>query len=248
MIYELEDRTKAAELFEGWNEKIIYSCLQNIMGKIYVDNPDDPGSACAILNCFGFYAGKPNLELLFNNEKYFIAVPRSEKWNQAIKSEFPHSLQITRFATKKNTCFDVERLKNNIKKLPNGYSISEINSELYDACMNDHMASAFVSSYENKESYQKLGMGFVILKNNRIVSGASSLSTYNGGIEIEVNTKESERRKGLAAAACSALILKCLSKNIYPSWDAHNVESLSLAEKLGYEFSHAYTAFEIKNT
>ena len=36
MICELEDTTLAAGLFDGWQETLIYSCLQKGMGKIYV--------------------------------------------------------------------------------------------------------------------------------------------------------------------------------------------------------------------
>ncbi|MDD7004979.1 MAG: GNAT family N-acetyltransferase, partial [Clostridiales bacterium] len=40
-------------------------------------------------------------------------------------------------------------------------------------------------------------------------------------------------------------ILECLDRGLYPSWDAQNLGSLSLAKKLGYEFSHEYPAYEI---
>ena len=76
-------------------------------------------------------------------------------------------------------------------------------------------------------------------------AGASSFSTYSGGIEIEVDTRQDHRRKGLATACAARLILACLDRGWYPSWDAQNVWSVGLAEKLGYRFSHTYTAFEI---
>ena len=84
----------------------------------------------------------------------------------------------------------------------------------------------------------------VILKDGSIVSGASSYSRYLEGIEIEVDTVESERRKHLATIVCSALILRCLKEGMYPSWDAQNMDSVHLAEKLGYEFDHEYTVYE----
>ena len=83
------------------------------------------------------------------------------------------------------------------------------------------------------------------MKSGRIVSGASSYTRYNEGIEIEVDTVAEERRKGLATIACAALILRCLDEGLYPSWDAQNMVSAHLAEKLGYEFDHEYTAYEV---
>ena len=102
-----------------------------------------------------------------------------------------------------------------------------------------------MSSFESKENYLKYGRGIVILKGDVIVAGASSYTRYLEGIEIEVDTIETERRKHLATIACAALILECLEENLYPSWDAQNMNSVHLAEKLGYEFSHEYIAYEV---
>ena len=33
MVYELNDGSKVSYLFDGWKETLIYSCLQNAMGK-----------------------------------------------------------------------------------------------------------------------------------------------------------------------------------------------------------------------
>ena len=85
----------------------------------------------------------------------------------------------------------------------------------------------------------------VILKDGKIVSGASSYTRYKEGIEIEVDTVESERRKGLASAVCSSLILECLRKGLYPSWDAHDMNSVQLARRFGYEYDHDYVAYEL---
>ena len=64
MVYELKDTEKAAPLFEGWQESMIWSCLQKIMGKIYTDSPEHPVSAMALLADFCFFAGKPDAELV----------------------------------------------------------------------------------------------------------------------------------------------------------------------------------------
>lgn len=94
--------------------------------------------------------------------------------------------------------------------------------------------------------YQQLGLGVVICKDGIPVAGASSYSSYQGGIEIEIDTKEEYRRKGLAYCSAAKLILECLDRDLYPSWDAQNPWSVALAEKLGYHFSHEYIAFEVR--
>ena len=81
-------------------------------------------------------------------------------------------------------------------------------------------------------------------KGEELVAGASSYSSYRGGIEVEIDTREDQRRRGLAYVCGARLILECCSRSLYPSWDAHNLWSVALAEKLGYHFDHSYTAYE----
>ena len=61
---------------------------------------------------------------------------------------------------------------------------------------------------------------------------------------MEIDTRPDCRRQGLATAAGAGLILACLDRGWYPSWDAHNPESAALAEKLGYHISHRYLVYE----
>ena len=246
MIYELTDTSKVKPVFEGWNETLIYSCLQKIMGKIFVTDPDSPVSAMAYAGCFAFYAGVPDKELAKAKPKGFVIMtPQNKEWEACIEACFPAAKKVTRYAIKKDTRFDLSFLRSVEKKLPEGYELKEIDKDIYDLCLTDPVMRDFVSSFESKEKYLEIGRGMVVMKSGRIVSGASSYTRYNEGIEIEVDTVPEERRKGLALAACAALILRCLDEGLYPSWDAQNMNSVHLAEKLGYEFDHEYTAYEV---
>ncbi|MDD6811512.1 MAG: GNAT family N-acetyltransferase [Lachnospiraceae bacterium] len=246
MIYELEDTTKVSHLFAGWEETLIYSCLQKVMGKVYVTDKENPKSAYAFIGCFSFYAGEPDKELVLNKpEGFVIMTPQNEKWAGLIEECFPDAKRVTRYAIKKDTKFDEEKLSKFVSAIPEGYELHKIDGRLYDLCLQDPVTYDFVSSFETKEKYLATGIGMVILKNGNIVAGASSYSRYREGIEIEVDTKEEERRKHLATACCAALILECIRQGLYPSWDAQNMNSVHLAEKLGYEFSHEYTVYEV---
>ena len=104
-----------------------------------------------------------------------------------------------------------------------------------------------MSNFASFREYERHGVGFVAIKSGdgSLAAGASSYSAYKGGIEIEIDTREDFRRQGLATAAAAGLILECLHRGLYPSWDAANLWSVALAEKLGYTFSHEYTAYEV---
>ena len=47
MVLKLKETRKAAALFEGWQETMIWSCLQGVMGSIYADSQENPVSAVA---------------------------------------------------------------------------------------------------------------------------------------------------------------------------------------------------------
>ncbi|MBO4626992.1 MAG: GNAT family N-acetyltransferase [Lachnospiraceae bacterium] len=249
MITILRDPRKAGRLFEGWNETLITSCLQQVMGKIYVTDQEDPKAAFALVGCFGFYGGEPDRELVAGKpEGFVIMVPQDERWAKLIEEVYPDSNRVTRYAIRKDTHFDTVKLRENLRLLPEGYELKAIDGDLYDRCLSNPETADYVSSFEDKEHFLRDGRGIVILKDGEIVSGASSYSRYREGIEIEVSTTKSERRKHLALVVCSALILRCLEEGLYPSWDAHNMNSVHLAEKLGYEFDREYFAYEVDRT
>ena len=44
MIFELEDISKVTSLFDGWQETLIWSCLDRVMGRILVTDTEKPVS------------------------------------------------------------------------------------------------------------------------------------------------------------------------------------------------------------
>lgn len=247
MIYELKEISdEVKSIFEGWEETLIYSCLQQVMGKVFVTDIASPKSAFAFVGCFAFYAGVPDKELVLNKpEGFVIMVPSNEEWAKLIEECFPSANKVTRYAIRKDTVFDKELIQNMVKMLPEGYTIHNIDGRIYDMCLLNPVTADFVSAFDGKDDYLNKGRGVVILKDGEIVAGASSYTRYKEGIEIEVDTKPEERRKHLATVACAQLILNCLEENLYPSWDAHNMNSVQLSEKFGYQFSHEYIAYEV---
>ena len=175
MIYELNDTSKVKSLFDGWEETLIYSCLQKVMGKIFVTDLENPKSALAFVGCFGFLAGAPDRELVINKpEGFVIMVPQNEQWATLIEECFPDAKRVTRYAIKKDTKFDIDQLQKEIAKLPDGYELKKIDSAIYDKCLENPVTVDFVSAFGSKEKYLQIGRGMVITKNGEIVAGASS--------------------------------------------------------------------------
>jgi predicted GNAT family acetyltransferase len=61
-----------------------------------------------------------------------------------------------------------------------------------------------------------------------------------------IDTKPEYRQKGLATACASKLILTALERGLYPSWDAFDLRSVALAEKLGYHVDRPYIIYLLK--
>ena len=238
------------DMFDNWNESIIWSCLQGIMGEIHTNSAED--AIMAILGDFAFYAGNPSEELIrFKPESckqdFIIMVPQNDEWAELIEKCYgDKAKKVTRYAIKKEKdSFDTCKLEQAVSELPEGYEIKLLEEQEYDLCRKNRWANDLVSQFKDYDTYKKLGLGIVILRDGELVAGASSYSRYNEGIEIEIDTREDHRRKGLAYACGAKLILECLKNHLYPSWDAQNMWAVALAEKLGYHFSHEYTVYEI---
>lgn len=238
-------------LFHNWQETLIWSCLQGVMGELYADNKQIPQSAMALIGDFCFLAGVPNCQFLLSpqiqNRNFTILVPQKEDWSRLIESYYPHRATRTlRYAIKKEpNIFDREHLVHAASTLPKGYSVKMIDETLFSICQKERWSRDLVSQFPDYPSFSHLGLGAAVVKDNIPVSGASSYARYRGGIEIEVDTHPEHRRKGFAYACSAALIIACLDRGLYPSWDAQNLWSVALAKKLGYHFDREYPVYEL---
>lgn len=252
MIIKLDDGRKAETIFQGWQETMIDSCLGNIMGEVYVDDAECPRCASAVLGDFAFLSGGLCRELadirIYTDRDFVIMVPQNEAWAGLIEEVHgSRAKRVIRYAFRKEPdIFNEERLQEVVRSLSDEFSIRLIDEDLYYICKAESWSRDLVSQYADYERYKRLGIGVVILKDGLVVSGASSYSTYAGGIEIEIDTRKEYRRRGLAYTCGAALILACRKRNLYPSWDAQNTWSAALAKKLGYQFDREYAAYEVR--
>lgn len=253
MIFEITQGENAASLFQGWQEPMIWACLQGVMGRLYGDSAKAPSSAMALLGDFCFLAGKPDRELILYQPKpywrdFMIVVPENAEWAGLIEECCgEHAVRVTRYAMKKEPqVFDREKLRAITDSLSDGYALKMIDEPLFWHCQKYAWCRDWTAQYDDYAAFQRYGLGVAVMKDGEPVSGASSYSGYRGGIEIEIDTREDYRRRGLAAICGAKLILECIDRGWYPSWDAQNLWSVALAEKLGYHFDYEYTAYEVR--
>lgn len=253
MMQVVHPPEQAAPLFAGWEETLLWSCLQGVMGKVYAPAGEPLRAALAVLGDFTFLAGEPRADLAAFappecRRGYRLLLPQSEGWARCIQEVYgPRARRITRYATKKDpAAFHRAHLTRLAGRLLPGDALRPIQGQLYHRCLADPWSRDLVAQFPTEGDYARLGLGVAVVRQGELVAGASSYARYRTGIEIEVDTRPDCRRQGLATAASAALLLRCLDRGLYPSWDAHTPTSLALAEKLGYGFSHGYVAYELE--
>lgn len=240
-------------LFQSTTQTIIQAYWEGNIGFAYADDLLRPTSVVINIGCFFFLAGQPNQEMLHYipkvyNDDYAILISIDKTWQNLIENVYRNNYEkITRYSFYTPTEFDIQKLQLIISKLPKNYQLKAIDEKDYWQILNLEWAKDLCKNFNSYSDFEKLGLGFIILKDNVIVSGASSYLAYNNSIDIEVDTIVEERRKGLALISSAKLILACLDRQISPNWDAHNKPSLKLATELGYILNQPYRAYVVWN-
>jgi len=206
MIYELIETGRASALFAGWQDSVVWSALQGVMGKIYVDSLKKPESGVVMLGDFCFLSGKPESEVISgalanSASEEVILVPQNDDWAQMIVECYGEKAEkAIRYAIKKEPgIFDLETLLKVTEKLQKEYEMRLIDQSLFEICRDTQWSKDLTANYESYSQYKEYGLGVCILTGGEVVAGISSYSGYgrrsdenlgcHGGIEIEVVTR-----------------------------------------------------------
>ena len=243
-------------LFAGWEETLVWSVVQGCMGKAWADSLERPRAALLWVGDFLFLGGDAEAPRRPEaggvpppgaGQRGSLGCPPKRKLAAAAGGSPRPAGQAHHPVRHPEGAGGVRpgKLRANLEKLPQGFTLEPIDEGLYHALLELDWARDFCAQFGSWEEYAAHGCGFVAIKDGQVAAGASSYTWYRGGIEIEIDTKAKYRRQGLALCCASALLLHCLERGLYPSWDAATPISVALAEKLGYHFSHAYPCLEI---
>ncbi len=241
-------------LFDGWEEGFLWAVFSGHMGCVIAPATEKPPFAKAVLGDFSFVAGDGKAPfadklagLFTEGAPSSIIVGRDSSWDGPILTAFgSRAKRVLRYGMKKRVeQFDRDNLLKILAGLPSGFRVVPIDEELFWRLRFEQWSMDLTRSFRDYEQFRRFGSGFVALTGDRPVAGASACAFFDDGIEVEIDTKEDFRRIGLGLCCGAALVLNCLDRGLYPSWDAANLASVALAEKLGYVAGEPYEAFEI---
>lgn len=243
---------KAFEMLSGFKDSVIFSIFENITGKLYVDDEKKPEIALGCYKDFCFLSGNPckveNLDaVLFSQCDNPVLIADNSLWADFLAKNTGFE-KITRYKLKACESFDTVKLKSfteKIKSFPQ-LSMRIMNGEDYDSFNPVGWEHDMRGCYKNREDFCEKSFGVIISDGREIVCGATAYSYYSKGIEIQIETKENYRNKGLATIAAAQLLLECEKRGATPHWDAAHMQSAKMAMKLGFEIVCRYDAYQLK--
>lgn len=225
-------------------------CLGLIDCRIFVDDADRPQSAVLVLERFGigFAAGdvvhaQALLARLHGWHPWYEIADPPESWHPVLAAWSKESHAFSRYAVVNDpAAFDREAL-GRMARPPVGKTISRYNGALLAQALSAPWSEDQTGGFPTSEAFLRDGYGVALLDGDTLVAGCASFCRHQNGFEIQVDTHPDYRGRGLATCVSAAFILDVLEMGMIPYWDAANIHSMRLAQRLGYAFWHAYTAW-----
>ena len=242
------DRRRAAPLFEALpaTHGCVTAGLSGEFGRMWVDRVDEPTVAYLHLD-FHLLVGDQSSKMAEETVRGFprrAAICATPDWEPLLRAVHGDDLWSYRRVAFASAAFDRDRLHGFIHALPRGYRLLRVTAAEVErfAAFEDSL----VKNFRDLEHFLGDGVGFAVEHDGEVVAGCSSFTQAEGQVEVEIDTAKDHRRRGLALATGSALILHCLDHGLEPCWDAASDRSATLAAKLGFTGPRPYTSWFLK--
>lgn len=239
------NRLHLAEAFRH-NRRVDYSIdcvIEGQMGRAYVDDPQRPTAWRITVGPFWYFAGDAGgpggRALLAELPPYNLLMPSPPAWVDAAKEMFGD-----RLVTFPRYSFDAGSLNEShlsviLDASPHRDRVRRVDAALL--ARPDNYVE--FEDFDSADDFLARGVGYTMMEDNRLVGAAYSSLVCSRGIEVSLFVDEPYRRRGIATAISAALLRECVRRGLRPNWDAANVESCALAEKLGFTSNGSYDSY-----
>ena len=237
--------------FQSWTKNMVLYGLDAGLGQFFMNAPET--SCLYQLGNFIFPAGQVDCYFWQDfSKKYSLAdkviISEERSWQEFLDSQ-SELQQFTRYAFVDRADFDAEVLEKWQRRLPANYQLCPIVEESYERLAEEVWSQDLQGDFSDFDHLQATGgFGFLLYSGKEIIAAVSTGLVYHGALDIEIATKPTYQRQGLAKILGAQMILEAQKRSLFPLWDAHNEASKKVAESLGYQCLGAYPAYEWKGT
>lgn len=241
MLLQLPEESK--DLIKGLfkkrqpNNPVLWAYLySDIPGITYVDNVSAPSMVVCVTGFFNWTFVSDNADIS-RVEEMIQEICKTEYlqvvWNPLAVPQKPVKgleAAIPRFEF-------IER--HEVPRRETQADIRLIDSGLFEKC---EWKDIQLLAYTTKENFLEKAFGFCVVEGEEVCCECYASFAADTFTELGVITAESKRRKGYASAACLRVIDETRKRGLTPTWscDQDNLESVQLAQKLGFHSPLAY--------
>ncbi len=236
-----------APFFTGCGDTLIHAVLSGRHGQALVDDMDHPTGVALLLDREVALAGNPailsRLVEVYEGDflAVFVAPPACEQ--QVLALHAPKTQAFVRFAFRRPR-LDPQHLER-LAAPPEGAQLRPLDRELLRTLRSQAWAEDVMGVFPDEASFLCGALGWALCVQGQPVSVCSTAWSFPGGVEIQIDTHPDYYRKGFASCAAARFALDAMERGLQPTWDAANMISLRLAQKLGYQFDHAYVCWAL---
>ena len=253
MSHELElttaNRLRLARAFR-YNPRVDYSVdcvLEAQMGQAFVDDLEQPTAYRITIGPFWYFAGDADSPggraLLAEWPAYNLLMPSPPEWVAAARVTLGERLvSFPRYSFSADG-LNEEHLAAVIDGSPQRDHVVTADTALLARASEGVETFIDLADFDSPDDFVARGLGYVALDGERVMGAAYSSLVCSRGIEVSLYVDDPYRRQGVATALAARLLLECLRQGRRPNWDAANLESCALAEKLGYVAAGSYDCY-----
>ncbi|MGX1983907.1 GNAT acetyltransferase-like protein [Thermolongibacillus altinsuensis] len=230
-----------------------YSVLYSmISGVVYVDNLECPKTVLIGTSSGIYYIAGDEANHHFNKafqEFYqkkdkkarFTLFSSTKRWDEVINKLFEdETVPMKRYSFS----FNPNQYSSEQLQIPNEFNVKRIDEHTIKNSLEFNQAY-YEEYWGSVSNFLANGFGYCILHNETVASECTSIFVGNAMAEIDIATNKEYRGNGFAFVTAKAFIDHCLQNGFIPRWDCdvHNLASIKLAEKLGFDHPAEYSIF-----
>lgn len=243
------------ELCAGRSEAPVRAAAEGAMGRVWIPASESPSFCLVSLGAFTYLLGIPprgaeSIDLYLTLCRECIRTNVSAEnalWSEWLEDQFQGRFRTSaRYSLGADEEPDPELYEKYVRGLPDGIALKALDPPLYRRAMEERERVNFVSSFADEQQFLQFGKGWAaISEDGRLVGGCAAYVFPTGLMEVRAATAENFRGRGIASALTASLLLDCERSGVRRSWDAANLFSARVAEKLGYRLRGEYAIYHL---